>query len=252
MINKSILVIFLSLLLLLVGCAEEGSDANLPDAIDETLPAAIETWVESSLTTFIGQSYSYDDQLYILVTYGMKPTGGYAVEISDVEITDDRVIVRATFRVPGEDEMVTEALTYPYDLTVIENPGLPVEFVAEGAESYLPTLFRLNHLRPIAAESQWIKILKPAPGELVTHIFTVEGIANVFEGTVNYSLTAPADHILTEGFTMGAMGDWGYFSFEIEVTADIESGTPLLLELYTLSPKDGSLQDLVQVELSTP
>ncbi len=252
MINKFILVIFFSLLLLLVGCAEERSDTDLPGAIDVTVPPAIEAWIENSLTTFIGQSYLYEDRLYILVTYGLKPTGGYAVEITDVEITDDRVIVRATFKVPGEDEMVTEALTYPYDLAVIDNPGLPVEFVAEGAESYLPTLLRLDHLSTIIAESQWIKIFKPAPGEVVTPGFTVEGIANVFEGTVNYSLAAPADHILTEGFTMGAMGDWGYFSFEIEITTDIESGTPLLLELYTLSPKDGSLQDLVQIELSAP
>jgi hypothetical protein len=252
LIKKSILVIFLSLLLLVVGCAEEGSDANSPGTIDVTVPAAIEAWVENSLTTFVGQSYSYEDRLYILVTYGLKPTGGYAVEITDVEITDDRVIVRANFKAPGEDEMVTEALTYPYDLAVIDNPGLTVEFVADGAESYLPTLFGLDYLSPIAAESQWIKIFKPAPGEVVTPGFTVEGIANVFEGTVNYSLTAPADHILTEGFTMGAMGDWGFFSFEIEITADIESGTPLLLELYTLSPKDGSLQDLVQIELSAP
>lgn len=252
MLNKSILVIFLSLLLLLVGCAEEGSDTDLPGTIDVTVPTAIEAWVENSLTTFIGQSYNYEDRLYILVTYGLKPTGGYAVEITDVEITDDRVIVSVNFKVPGEDEMVTEALTYPYDLAVIENPGLPVEFVAEGAESYLPTLYGLDHLSPIAAESQWIKIFKPAPGEVVTHSFTVEGIANVFEGAVNYSLTAPADNLLIESYTMGAMGDWGYFSFEIEITADIESGTPLLLELYTLSPKDGSIQDLVQIELSAP
>jgi hypothetical protein len=88
--------------------------------------------------------------------------------------------------------------------------------------------------------------MKPTGG------YAVEINDNVFEGTVNYSLTDPADHILTEGFTMGAMGDWGYFSFDIEITADIESGTPLLLELYTLSPKDGSLQDLVQIELSAP
>lgn len=88
--------------------------------------------------------------------------------------------------------------------------------------------------------------MKPTGG------YAVEINDNVFEGTVNYSLTDPADHILTEGFTLGAMGDWGYFSFDIEITADIESGTPLLLELYTLSPKDGSLQDLVQIELSAP
>jgi hypothetical protein len=252
LINKSILVIFLSLLLVLVGCAEEENGTDLPGFNDETMPAVIEAWVENSLTTFVGQTYSYDDQLYILVTYGLKPTGGYAVEITDVEIAGDRVIVSANFSVPGEDEMVTEALTYPYDLAVIENPGLPVEFVAEGAESYLPTLNGLDHLNPIAAESQWIKIFKPAPGDSVIHSFTVEGIANVFEGTVNYSLTAPAEKILTEGYTMGAMGDWGYFSFEIEITEEIESGAPLLLELYTLSPKDGSVQDLIQIELTAP
>ncbi len=252
MLNRSILVIFLSLLLLLVGCAQEGGDTDSPGTNGETMPAVIEAWVENSLTTFIGQSYSYDDRLYILVTYGLKPTGGYTVEITDIDIRDDRVIVSANFRVPGEDEMVTEALTYPYDLAVIDNPGLPVEFVAEGAETYLPTLYGLDHLSPISAESQWIKIFKPAPGETVTHSFTVEGIANVFEGTVNYSLTAPAGNILTEGYTMGAMGDWGYFSFEIEIPEEMESSTPLLLELYTLSPKDGSIQDLIQIELSAP
>ena len=89
------------------------------------MPTATEAWVENSLTTFIGQSYNYEDRLYILVTYGLKPTGGYVVEITNAEITDDRVIVSANFRVPGEDEMVTEALTYPYDLAVIDNPGLP-------------------------------------------------------------------------------------------------------------------------------
>jgi len=48
----------------------------------------------------------------------------------------------------------------------------------------------------------------------------VEEIANVFEGTVNYSLTDLADN--------------------------------KLIELYTLSPKDGSIQDLLQIGLSAP
>jgi hypothetical protein len=45
------------------------------------------------------------------------------------------------------------------------------------------------------------------------------------------------------------MGDWGYF--QVNVTVDDSIGAKgLLLELYTQSAKDGSVQDLVKIDLS--
>jgi hypothetical protein len=233
------------------GCSGNNADLLAPDGpeTDLDLPPAIDSWLTESLALFMGQSYSYEGMLYILVTYGEKPTGGYGVEIAEVTTGADRVKVNARFIEPGKDEMVTEAFTYPYDLTVIEDPGLPVEFTAEGAETYLPTLYGLNYLRPVAAGSNWIKVFAPAQGDKVDAVFSVEGIANVFEGTVNYKLTR-AGETLAEGFATGMMGDWGYFSFDIDLTGQIESGDRVLLELFTLSPKDGSIEDLVEIELS--
>jgi len=231
------------------GCSGNNTDPLVYDGPETDLPPAIHSWLTESLTLFIGQSYSYKGMLYILVTYGEKPTGGYSVEITEVTTGADRVKVNARFREPGKDELVTEAFTYPFDLAVIEDPGLPVEFSAEGAETYLPTLYGLDYLRPVAAGSNWIKVFTPAQGDKVSAAFSVEGIANVFEGTVNYKLTRSGE-TLVEGFTTGMMGDWGYFSFDLNLTEQIESGERVLLELFTLSPKDGSIKDLVEIELS--
>lgn len=253
MLKKLILAVTMILLMLFVyGCgdpAEPGKPVKTEDP-QGRLPPEIEAWVENSLDMFLGQSFEYKGKLYLLVTYGEKPTGGYKVEITDISELDNKLVVTAFFTEPGEDEMVTEALTYPYDMAVIEDPGFPVEFVAAGAEQYLPTLYGLKHLLPITAGSQWIKLFSPDPGETVPRRFTVEGVANVFEGNVLYQLADAGGEELAAGYTTGAMGDWGYFIIELNIGNEIESGTGLLLELYTESPKDGSVRDLVQLELS--
>jgi hypothetical protein len=69
---------------------------------------------------------------YLVVYAGERPTGGYAVNIT--AITSDggetRVTVRET--VPAQDEMVTQALTYPFDIVKLEkdiNGGVKLEFI---------------------------------------------------------------------------------------------------------------------------
>ena len=247
MIRKTLLILMLSAtLLLIVSCAEEPFEPP----VSEDLPAVIEVLLENSMDIFVGQIRENEGMLYILVTYGEKPTGGYAVEITEIAETDSKLTVTVNFRKPADDEDVTETITYPYDVAVIEDPGLPVEFVANGAELYLPTIYGMDYLPPIVASSQGIKIFTPSPGESVTRQFAVEGVANVFEGHVNYRFAVVNEEVLAEGFTTGAMGDWGQFSFDLSVPEDVENGKALLLEIYTLSAKDGSLQDLVQIDLA--
>ncbi len=133
----------LAALVFIAGCAAPdvvGEPIEFERLTDEeAIPVEIREWVEESREKFLGQTREHEDKLYLLVTYGEKPTGGYAVEITGVTKTEDRVNVTAQFTEPGEDEVVTQALTYPYDLAVIEDPGLPVEFVATGAEDSIPT-----------------------------------------------------------------------------------------------------------------
>jgi len=64
-------------------------------------------------------SFTAGDYLYILLSAGEKPTGGYALEDLVLYGTETEIEVTANLRCPGEDEMVTQALTYPHLLVRI-------------------------------------------------------------------------------------------------------------------------------------
>jgi len=213
------------------------------------LPSEIEEWVEYSSKMWLAQDREYNDSLYLLVTYGEKPTSGYDVEITQVVEKDDEIVVNVNFTEPAEDEPVLQVLTYPYDVKEIAATDKPVRFVAEGAEEYVPTITGVDYLKPIVAQSDGIKVFSPAPDSGVSDGFTVEGVANVFEGTVLYSLLDSQGEELDSGITTGSMGDWGYIEPEITVPQEIETGEELLLQLYTESAKDGSIINLVEIDL---
>ncbi len=216
----------------------------------EALPDEIEEWIEYSSTIWLGQARTIGDATYILVTYGEKPTGGYGVEIQEVMEYQEEILVSVSFREPAEDEMVTQALTYPYDLYVIEATDKTITFEATGAESYVPSLIGIEELLPIVAESDGIKVFNPAPETTVSETFTIEGIANVFEGNVLFRVLDTDDEELVSGITTGAMGDWGYINPQVTLPEDtVESGDTLTLELYTESARDGSIINLIQIPL---
>lgn len=243
------------LVLLFCGCTDQPADHDnglIPDDQDlreDVLPEEISAWVEDSLTLFLGQTRIHNGKLYLLVTYGEKPTGGYLVEITDITERDDHLEVTINFTDPAEDEMVTQALTYPYELVVIDDPGLPVDFVATGSQEYLPTLYGLEYLPVGNYGSEWIRVFRPLPGDQVENSIIVEGIGNVFEGNIQYRLLDAGGIILAEGFTTAMMGDWGFYSFELAASG-LVSGSAILLELFTESAKDGSIENLVSIELT--
>ncbi len=145
MMRKTLLlaVVVFAALILIIGCEEAPA---VPDDVEEIevpgdeLPVAVQEWIAGSLNDFGAQILEYEELLYLLVTYGEKPTGGYAVEITSITEEDGKLVVTVDFSEPGEDEMVTQALTYPYDLAMLDDPGLPVEFLATGAEDSIPVI----------------------------------------------------------------------------------------------------------------
>lgn len=215
----------------------------------ETLPEEIAAWIENSQNTWLAQEKIYDDLMYLLVTYGEKPTGGYAVDIQQVVESEEEIIVKVAFTQPGEDDIVTQAITHPYDLFAMQPTEKPVVYEVIGDESYVPTLVGMETLSPIMAESRGIKIFRPAPEEKVATSFTFEGIANVFEGNVLYRLSNEEGEELVFDFTTGAMGDWGAIEETIQIPDTVEDGETLLLEFFTESAKDGSIQDLIEIPL---
>jgi len=74
---------------------------------------------------------------YLMVYRGERPTGGYSVSVSGARIEGGRVTVRLTLEDPPPDAMVTQSLTYPYEISVlrgVESEGKSFSFVSESGE----------------------------------------------------------------------------------------------------------------------
>lgn len=214
------------------------------------LPEEITAWIDYSREIPCVQEKYHNGHRYVLVTEGMKPTGGYGVEVEEVVEREDKLELVVRSYAPKPGQMVTEALTYPYDLIILENKELPLAFTdVDDPDRYFMNLIDMETIdKPIAAGSEWIKVFSPAPGEEVAGTINLTGIANVFEGTVSYELLADNGEVLDSGFTMAAMGDWAYFREEIPVPEEAGSG-PLTLQLYSVSMKDGSKMFVVEIPL---
>lgn len=214
----------------------------------------VEEWVERSRDLPLAQAREIDGALYLLVTYGERPSGGYSVEI--VEVTDDHpdfdaeLVVTAEFTEPDEDEPVTDAITRPYALQEVDPADMPVQFLAEGDREFVPSLHDLDYLPPLVAGDEDIRLIAPEPGDAVDTDFVVEGIENVFEGTVLYRLLDAEGEELDSGLASGHGHDWGHFQLEPEVPDEVTSGDEIRLEVYSESPKDGSVENLVQLDLT--
>lgn len=70
----------------------------------------------------------FSEKQVIAIIDGMRPTGGYSVDIQGIERHDDNVRVRYLTERPGEDCLATTVVTYPYCLVVTDRTNLPVEF----------------------------------------------------------------------------------------------------------------------------
>jgi hypothetical protein len=135
------LVIVLALLLLAAGCGEKmvggPTEVSFQRVQEEELPEEVQSWLSENIMEYGEKTFVLEDKLYILVAYGEKPTAGYSVEIDKVEKLDGKVVVYSSFQDPDPDDLVATVITYPYDLIVIEDQGLPVTFKISGTKLYL-------------------------------------------------------------------------------------------------------------------
>jgi hypothetical protein len=220
------------------------------------LPDEVRTWFNNirrldAMPT--ADTKEYGDKTYLYVSWGQRPTGGYEVTILEAVRETDEIVVRVRYRRPPPDAMVTQVITYPFDLATVPVTGYPVRFVQAHTESPRSpaTLRGTDIMRDVVAESRLIKIFSPAPDTAVSERFYVTGIANVFEATVQYRVRDDEGTVITEGFTTAAAAyDWGFFSFNVDLQDRIRQGEAVTLELYWIDAEDGSERDLVAVPLS--
>ena len=216
----------------------------------ETLSSEIIEWMEYSKEVPLVQERIYDGKRYVLITEGEKPSGGYGVEVQEVISADGNLEVKVKITEPQKDQQVTDDITYPYDLIVVEEKELPLHFLdVDNPNKYFMNLLGIDVInQPIVAASTWIKVFTPAPNQDITEIINVSGIASVFEGTVSLELITPEGEIVFTHFTTAAMGDWAFFQEEITIPEKLGQ-TQLTLQLYSESMKDGSKMFVVEIPL---
>lgn len=62
------------------------------------------------------------DNKYVFISLGQKPTGGYDIKIESVEDVEGKISIIYSEIKPGEDDVVTQALTYPWKVVKINSP----------------------------------------------------------------------------------------------------------------------------------
>ncbi|MTI49503.1 protease complex subunit PrcB family protein [Sporosalibacterium faouarense] len=127
MYKRTLSLLFVTVLILglAVGCGNK--DAQLGELeYDIVDPSTIENddlsqWVaNNSEKEGVFASEAYDGYTYIILGGGKQNTGGYSVEVTSVVGEEDAIKVNGVLNGPKAGDMVTEAITYPFELIKIE------------------------------------------------------------------------------------------------------------------------------------
>jgi hypothetical protein len=80
------------------------------------------------------RGYLIIKESFLMISAGQKPTGGYGIEISDVQRKGDKTTIRIKETKPPRDSMVIQVITFPY-LVLNINTDLNIEVIDEGGNT---------------------------------------------------------------------------------------------------------------------
>jgi LysM repeat protein len=117
-------------------------------------------------------------------------------------------------------------------------PGLSPDVIYPG--------FRL--IVPLPSSTN-IAVFQPLPGTRIVPGMRLSGVARAFEANVLYQIRDDADRVVARERAMTASeGAPAFGQFDVALQFDQPPSTPTgRLLVYTRSPRDGSIQDLVEV-----
>ncbi|WP_283152392.1 protease complex subunit PrcB family protein [Guptibacillus hwajinpoensis] len=139
---RSLLLVISMMLVILAGCGNNSSqtsnESNGGEQMQENIafetvemqnaPKDVQTtvqqkWLEKSTFTIPS-----NDDLYIIITRGEMPTGGYSVSIDSIIKEGNEIVVSYFYTDPKKDDMVTQAITKPIVISKIEMTNTRVNF----------------------------------------------------------------------------------------------------------------------------
>jgi hypothetical protein len=103
---------------------------------------------------------------------------------------------------------------------------------------------------PLLSARGGILVKEPLANTKVRSPLTISGEASVFEAALVWQVTDTAGRVLASGFTTATLGAPAKGTFSITATyQDPPSDIIGFAEVYTRSPKDGEIDEIVRVPL---
>ena len=133
---RSLIILLVAILILVSGVmgirhfTNDDKDVNYKVLNEKEIPKKIREILPRYQTLERALACKVNGEIFVVVTRGEKPTGGYTVEIDKIEKVKDeedkfKLVVYAKFTDPKPGDVVTEAITYPYIVTKTDLNELP-------------------------------------------------------------------------------------------------------------------------------
>jgi hypothetical protein len=103
---------------------------------------------------------------------------------------------------------------------------------------------------PAASANGAITLAAPAVNAVLTSPVTISGDASVFEAALQWRITDTAGRVIVEGNTTANLGAPGRGTYSVTATYAVTRETVAFVEVYSRSPKDGNIDELVRVPVT--
>ncbi len=131
---KKILLASLLMLVLLTACGGGKVSKQQETPLDYTVvprsdvPETLLNTLNEKKSESMTMTYGEGEYLYIIVGYGVMPTGGYSISVERLVETEDEIFIKTNLRGPAAGEAVNKAESYPYIVVKTEYTDKKVVF----------------------------------------------------------------------------------------------------------------------------
>ena len=103
---------------------------------------------------------------------------------------------------------------------------------------------------PVTSAKGAITLNLPLTNATLTSPVTISGEASVFEGNVQWRISDRSGRVLAEGFTTASVGAPGRGTFSVLATYTVTTATIAFVEVFSRSPKDGTVEEIVRIPVT--
>lgn len=216
------------------------------EVVDEQdLPAEVAVWVNENYRDRGVYVLPAGEVRYLLVAWGEQPTGGFTVNVDGVDHAyTGGIQVALELEEPGPDDIVTQALTYPYQLIALDAGVETITVNFRGASWFGDELGE-----PSDDDPEIILRVAGPEDEPVSNPLVVWGRARVYEATFELVVEDGHYHLSKDVITV-AEGGPSWAEFAVVVTLPAYSSPSGMVIGQVEDAADGTIREVALVPVS--